>query len=247
MKFLKFVIDYENQPDIWQAHASTPLSEFLAQKFKLPAELQTVILALTLSYKTPGETTTGYALPRIARHLTSIGVFGPGFGAVVPKWGGAAEVAQVACRAGAVGGGVYVLGTSVKSVKRLDADDDPVAEVLLSNGENIRAKLFVGAAGRGDEVVEEHTGGIKTLEVSKMICIIASPLTFLFSSTTEGAPVAAVSVVVLPPGSITVEGIPSTHPIYIMVHSSDTGECPQNQCQYPVPFPLRLFPAPRLS
>jgi hypothetical protein len=26
----------------------------------------------------------------------------------------------------------------------------------------------------------------------------------------------------------------TSHPVYIMVHSSETGECPAGQCQYPI-------------
>ena len=77
MKFLKFVIDYDNQTEIWEPHAESGLAEFLSSQFQLPPNLQGVITALTLSLDAPEATTVKWALPRIARHLTSIGVFGP--------------------------------------------------------------------------------------------------------------------------------------------------------------------------
>jgi len=59
---------------------------------------------------------------------------------------------------------------------------------------------------------------------------VGSPLTHLFESFVEGAPVAAVSVVVFPSNSLSVDGSPQPYPVYIMIHSSETGECPQEQC-----------------
>jgi RAB protein geranylgeranyltransferase component A len=138
MKFIKFVADYENHAEIWESHAESGLPQFLASLFQLSSQLQAVICALTLSLNSPEETSVGYSLPRIKRHLTSIGVFGPGFGAVVPKWGGGAEIAQVACRAGAVGGGFMFLvqvsapRNRVIMMRRV--------EVQLSNGETVQTK-----------------------------------------------------------------------------------------------------------
>ncbi len=109
MKFLKVAADTETQAESVSSWGSNPFPEYLTSQFKIADRLQSALLALTLSPTSPARTTTEYALPRIHRHLTSIGIFGPGFGAVIPKWGGLAEVAQVACRASAVGGGVYIL------------------------------------------------------------------------------------------------------------------------------------------
>ena len=222
MKFLKFVVDYENLIEIWENHAESSFSDFLTSQFKLPPNLQTVIIALTLSLDSPDKTMVGYALPRIARHLTSIGVFGPGFGAVVPKWGGGAEIAQVACRAGAVGGGVYVLGTGIKSSQRNGEE----VEVALSNGETV--KMIHLAPSPETEI--ESSSDAKV--VSKIIAVVSSPLTSLFESSIEGSPLAAVSVIVFAPNALDIDGHTQTHPIYIMAHSSETGECPAGQCQY---------------
>ncbi|KAG7145218.1 Rab proteins geranylgeranyltransferase component A like [Verticillium longisporum] len=106
MKFLRFVLDHDApaQQEKWQSRADDPLAAFLEDEFKLDAELRTLILALTLSLDGAIEVRDG--LVAIERHLTSMGMFGPGFAAVYPKWGGGSEIAQVGCRACAVGGGV---------------------------------------------------------------------------------------------------------------------------------------------
>ncbi|TVY81662.1 Rab proteins geranylgeranyltransferase component A [Lachnellula suecica] len=223
MKFLKFVVDYENQTEVWEAHADSSLQSFLVFQFQLPQQLQTIISALTLSLDTPDKTVVRWALPRIARHLTSIGVFGPGFGAVVPKWGGGAEIAQVACRAGAVGGGVYVLGTGVKGSYAIEAAETevPKVSVALSNDETVTTRHYISSKAQASSDAKV---------VSKVIAVISSPLPSIFASSIEGSPLAAVSVVVFPPESFTEEGLSPTHPVYIMVHSSETGECPAGQC-----------------
>jgi len=234
MKFLKFVIDFENQSEVWEPHGETSLPDFLASQFRLPSSMQTVIMALTLSLDLPSNTSVRYALPRIARHLTSIGVFGPGFGAVVPKWGGGAEIAQVACRAGAVGGAVYVLGTGVSDIASIATSG---VELKLTNGEDVRAGYYIhardGQGGSGHDI--ESTTSRTSL--SKTISIISSDLFELFKTTVEGAPTAAVSVVAFPANSLVVHGESSPYPVYIMAHSSDTGECPQGQCK---PYPLHI-------
>ena len=226
MKFLKFVVDYENQPELWEQDAESDLETFLSSKFKLPPHLQTVITALTLSLSPPNETTIKWALPRIARHLTSIGLFGPGFGAVVPKWGGGAEIAQVACRAGAVGGGVYVLGTGISDVKVGDVNDndDRAFRLPLSNGETVGTKIYFHESNNGDT--------FDKVVASKAISIISSPLTSIFKSTVEGSPLAAVSVVVFPSSTLQIRDGTQSSPVYIMVHSSETGECPAGQCEH---------------
>jgi hypothetical protein len=123
MKFLRFVAAFEEKPETWQPHRDTPFAQFLSEQFGLPAV--DTLMALCLSLEVPEKTTTEFALPRIARHLRSIGVFGPGFGAVIPKWGGLADVVQVACRACAVGGGTYVLGQGISSIE----PEDDVEEI----------------------------------------------------------------------------------------------------------------------
>lgn len=221
VKFLKFVVDYETQTDVWEPHAEASLPDFLSSQFKLAAELQTLVMALTLTLETPARTTVQYSLPRIARHLTSIGLLGPGFGAVLPKWGGGSEIAQVACRASAVGGAIYILGTGLRSTTALD---DELLIVDLTNDEKLNTKLVVQAK-------QNTTPSHEKTAVSKTISIVDSDFNHHFTSSVEGAPLAAVSVVVFPAGSLSIGECVMEEPTYIMVHSSETGECPLGQCK----------------
>ncbi|CCC10337.1 hypothetical protein SMACR_02912 [Sordaria macrospora] len=158
MKFLKFVLDYDRleQRDVWKTFAGRPLVDFLQEHFKMDAELKTYIITLTLSLD--GKITTEDGLSTIYRHLTSMGHFGPGFAALYPKWGGISEVAQVACRAGAVGGAVYMLGAGIKSMAT--ATDE--VELELTSGDMVKTKLLV----RGNESVGDGPS------ISRLVAVV---------------------------------------------------------------------------
>jgi len=230
IKFLRFIREYEEQAEVWEEHRQKPFTAFLSQKFRVPASLQGPLMALALSPASSGQTTTEYALPRIARHLRSIGVFGAGFGAVIPKWGGLAEISQVSCRACAVGGGIYILG------KGLSSASDGAPEVTetgtklrLKDGETVTAKWIVSG----------NTASTTDTPSSKSISIVASPLTPLFPPIADEAPAPASAVVVFASGTLSLdlhrEELP---PVHISVHSSDTGECPVGQSKS---FPYLYF------
>ncbi|KAI0476228.1 GDP dissociation inhibitor [Xylariaceae sp. FL0804] len=216
MKFLKFVLDYdsEEQRPTWQEHAEEPLSRFLQTEFKLDDHLQKYILALTLTLDT--KVTVRHGLAILHRHLTSTGLLGPGFCAVYPKWGGISEIVQEGCRAQAVGGGIYMLDTRMEVDN--DSDGDGIA-LNLSKGLSIRAQNLVSA--RLDAAVEMHT-------IKRLVAVINSPLQSLFEVVVEGAPTPAVAVVAFPSTAGDTAGV-ADEPVYAMVHSSETGECPSGQ------------------
>ncbi|KAJ9623169.1 Rab proteins geranylgeranyltransferase component A [Taxawa tesnikishii (nom. ined.)] len=190
MKFLRFVGVYEEKPEIWQPHEDTPFPQFLSEQFNLPAASHGPLLALALSPNPPDSTTTGFALPRIARHLRSIGLFGPGFGAVIPKWGGLSEVAQVACRSGAVGGAVYVLNKSIEKLVQNEPNgsaeeqaERKTLRVSLNEGEVVTTDYVIGSA---EELPAEQpaftlgrTPSTSTVVV-RSISVVSSPLGSLF-------------------------------------------------------------------
>ncbi|KAK6430745.1 Rab proteins geranylgeranyltransferase component A [Oleoguttula sp. CCFEE 5521] len=219
MKFLRFVGNYEEQPDTWQGEAERPFPEFLQQEFGLPQPLHAALLSLTLAPTPPAETSTADALPRIARHLRSIGLFGPGFGAVIPKWGGLAEIAQVACRAGAVGGAVYVLN---KGIDHIDNTGNDTFRLKLSGGEQVETHWLVGSAENllAKALTPPHAGP----GLTKSISIIAARLPKLFPVTAEGGVTPAGAVIAVPASTA------DEPPVYIMAHSADAGECPSTQC-----------------
>lgn len=237
MKFLKFVLDYDGPQngETWRPFAEKPLAEFLRSQFGLDSELLTYIHTLTLSLHKAIATSEGLAI--IHKHLTSMGMFGPGFAAVYPKWGGISEIAQVACRAGAVGGAVYMLNTRLSEVHhtegsdklRLDLSNEAVGDV------HVETKLLV----KGSEHTDAGKGGERT---SRLVAVIDSPLKLLFEAVVEGAPTPAVAVVAFPAGSSDPEETQDP-PIYVFAHSSETGECPAGQSEshslnfLPEPYP----------
>ncbi|KAJ4005403.1 Rab proteins geranylgeranyltransferase component A [Fusarium irregulare] len=221
MKFLKFVLDFnsELQIDTWQPHADEELAQFLASEFKLDAALQSYIITLTLSHD--GKISVKDGLTAISRHLTSMGVFGPGFAAVYPKWGGLSEVAQVGCRAAAVGGAIYMLGSGIKDLQRPESDGgEPPLKLSFTNDIDVKAKLVI----QGAETTDPDGP-----RISRLTAVTKSNMSSLFDIPTDGAPVPAVAVVAFPAGSVSEGESSSEFPIYAMVHSSDTGECPSGQ------------------
>lgn len=220
MKFLRFIGEYEKQLDVWHEHRQQSFPAFLTQQFKVPPALQGPLLALALSPSSSDQTTTEYALPRIARHLRSIGVFGAGFGAVIPKWGGLAEISQVACRALAVGGGVYVLGKGLHADNEIPETTETGTKLRLKDGEVVTAKWVVGG----------ETSSAPEDPYCRLTSIVSSPLTPLFPPIAEEAPMPASAVVTFPSGSIQLDSTTGdVPPVQIFVHSNDTGECPAGQ------------------
>ncbi|KAH6605174.1 Rab geranylgeranyl transferase escort protein [Trichoderma cornu-damae] len=224
MKFLKFVLEYDSVPqtDVWRPHADDSLASFLAAEFKLDADLQAYVAALTLSLD--GNISTKAGLAAIHRHLTSMGVFGAGFAAVYPKWGGLSEIAQVGCRAGAVGGAVYMLGVGIKDVEEASstAETHDELDIVLTNDMAIKSKTLVKGLGK-------PAGASRRL--SRLTAVVNSGLPSLFETVGEGAPTPAVAVVAFPSGTaFGQEGASSEYPIYALAHSSDSGECPAGQC-----------------
>lgn len=214
MKFIRHISDPEAIAALSDEAKATSVPSYLQSTFGLPATAHAPIMALTLSPQAPDKTTIDAALPNIIRHLQSIGLFGPGFGALTPKWGGLAEVAQVACRAGAVGGGVYVLGRGIKTVET----SDEALTVTLSDDEKVKTTWLVGGA---DDL---NISSTYTEPWSRSINIVAAPLADLFPTTSEGGVTPAGAVITVPAGT-------DENPVYIFAHSSDTGECPSGHCK----------------
>ena len=233
MKFLRFISEYEEQLEVWEQYRQQPFTAFLSQQFKVPETLYAPLLTLTLSTASPNQTTTEFALPRIARHLQSIGVYGAGFGSVIPKWGGLSETTQVACRASAVGGGVYVLPKSLSN----NVDDHVVeaaVEPLTDTNHGIKLRLKDGESIATHWMVKE--GSYESAQPSafcKSITIVSSSLAPLFPPIAEDAPRPACAVVVFPSGSLVeVDEENELPPVHVFVHSNETGECPAGQSKF---------------
>jgi hypothetical protein len=256
MKFLRHVLqeqeNTETEDSLTREIGVNSLAYVLASHFNIPSALHQPLLALSLSQDTADSTNAQYAINRIRRHLRSMGMFGPGFGSMIVKYGGGAEIAQVGCRAGAVGGGVYVLGRGIDNIETLpvtsveaqsDGSSGNDLAIRLSDGERITSRYAVG-----DEVdlptvpIEQPSNDSTTgsAQLARSISVVSSPLPHLFPPTSENGPIPAGAVVVLGGGGPAEKrasdehdnGHPGEPPIYLLVHSSDSGECPTGQCEY---------------
>lgn len=231
MKFLRFVLQEYDESDQDAAGTSSDTLEQTLEKYKIHTSLHSAILALALSSEAAPATSSLAAVRNIRQHLQSIGHLGPGFGAVVAKYGGNAEIAQVACRAQAVGGGVYLLGHGIADIGAImksspsSAGEEDLSRVTLTDGTIVSARWIVGTtddlprAASRDSVQSSAT----TLHSAS---IVLSPLKQLFAPSQDNAPTPA-AVVVL------VESQESSTPIYLQVHNEDTGECRPDQCEFP--------------
>lgn len=218
---------------------SMPFRDYLVSKFSVPQELHDPLLSLSLSQLSQQDTSASYAIPKIQRHLSSIGYLGPGFGAVVAKYGGAPEILQAACRASAVGGGVYALGTKMlgcKSRKTPEHSEHPFL-VTLENEGDVQSKHVFSA---WPDSVEDSKS---LIEVARSINVVAGTFSSLFPIAVEGAPLPATAVLVFPGDTL---GSPESPPVYLQVHSSDTGECPQQQSKSTLQFTTPSFPIARM-
>ncbi|KAH1396039.1 hypothetical protein KXV53_007756 [Aspergillus fumigatus] len=230
MRFLRRIANPQQNDECSseQEDLTGSFPDYLNSSFHVPAELHDPLLSLSLAQSPPTQTSAEYAVTRIKRHLTSIGVFGPGFGSLVAKWGGGSEISQVACRALAVGGGVYVLDSGIQSVRNdpIEADNGDVGriEAQLANDESIKTRFLVGSNWDLPANVLESAHYEK---VSRSITVVSSSLESLFSVTAEGGPIPVCAVVVFP-GALLGQRDDSPS-VYILVHSSETGECPPGQ------------------
>lgn len=233
MKLLRFLAqtgDEEGEGAEGEEEEDMSFQDFLQTKYQVPAELWDPLLSLALSPDSVGETAARYAIPRVKRHLESIGVFGPGFGSLLAKWGGGAEVCQVACRACAVGGGVYALSRGVKQVERVEREEREPGEeeglrITLSDGEVVKSRFLVGSPwDLPSDARQTTTTRAGDAKVSKAVMIVSSPLERLFPATAENGPI--------PAGAVVIHAGEGGPPVYLLVHSSDTGECPAGQCKF---------------
>lgn len=240
MKFLKFVLDFDSEAnqEIWKPHATSLLSQFLVTEFKLDESLQSYVVALTLSID--GQISAERGLRAIHRHMTSMGIFGAGFAAVYPKWGGLCEIAQVGCRALAVGGAVYMLGTGIKDALETPSTEGPAQaklEIKLDNDLTVRSPRLIQSL---------NQRAPNSRSVRRLTAVVDSRLPTLFEAVVDGAPAPAVAVVVLPQGSLPSGDGTFKYPVHAMVHSSITGECPNGQSKSPWHFCTFSF-IPRAS
>ncbi|KIX10428.1 uncharacterized protein Z518_01510 [Rhinocladiella mackenziei CBS 650.93] len=234
MKFLRYVMQEgdESTTDVEEEHQMS-LRAALTSKFKIPGSLQPPLLALALSPVAADAIHFDTALARIRRHMRSMGYFGPGFPAVIAKYGGNSEISQVACRAGAVGGGVYLLGHELTRLEspetsgtRPNGDGVSLIRGTLSDGTRIQSRYVVGSLDDIPTLREIMPEMDLSNPTWRSISIVADPLRALFPQTSDNGPVPAVAIVLIDAGAEDTD----KSPVYLQIHSEDTGECPTGQC-----------------
>jgi RAB protein geranylgeranyltransferase component A len=113
MKFIKFALDWEGQPEVWEHYKKRSIDQFLTEQFKLEKpQIHELIFSIGLCNN--DEISTPEALLRIKRYLISFDVYG-NFPVMFSKYGGAGEISQGFCRSAAVAGTTYKLNTKLIS------------------------------------------------------------------------------------------------------------------------------------
>lgn len=237
MKFLRYVMQEEGESSTAsEEDAQISLRDALSNRFKIPESLQVPLVALALSPVAANSIPFDKALARIRRHMRSMGYFGPGFGAVVAKYGGNSEISQVACRAGAVGGGVYLLGHELTTLTSSqpdasgpgqDSNDVSLLEGVLSDSTRIKTRHVAGSLDDIPRLRDTVTDQRPSNDTWQSINVVANPLRNLFLPTSENGPNPAVAIILVDTG----DAKSNQSPIYLQVHSEETGDCPSGQCE----------------
>ena len=231
MKFLRRVLQEEEEAatSSEELDAGITLKAAMSTKFKIPESLQAPLLALALSPVTADKIPFDKALARIRRHMRSMGYFGQGFGAVIPKYGGNSEISQVACRAQAVGGGIYLLGHGLQSLSAPteSGEDSGLVKCTLTDGTSVRSRYVVGSFDDTPSLQHNSEEPEPTRSIWRSINVVANSLQSLFPPTSENGPNPAVAIVLVEDKDTD----SSQNPVYLQVHSEETGECPANQCK----------------
>lgn len=187
MKFIKFVLNWEEQLDVLKPYADRPLYDLLVEKFHLEkAQIFELLFSIGLCYNM--ETKTPEALQRIRRYLSSFDVYGP-FSVLYSKYGGPGELSQGFCRSAAVAGATYKLDETLTSY-------DPNTKIaVFGDGSQVyvteKVVVSPSQAPRDSQSMPKQK-----YEVHRLTCIVERSCDQWFSEGESAA------VVVFPPGSL---------------------------------------------
>lgn len=187
MKFIKFVLNWEEQPEVWKPYSGRPVGELLVEKFKLEKpQVFELMFSIGLCYNM--NTNTPEALQRIRRYLSSFDVYGP-FSVLYSKYGGPGELSQGFCRSAAVGGATYKLNESLTSY-------DPSTRVAyFSDGSKVSVSEKVVISPTQAPKYNQNIPN-QQYEIHRLTCIVEKSCEEWFSEGESAA------VVVFPPGSL---------------------------------------------
>lgn len=209
MKFIKFVLNWEEQPDVWESYAERPICEMLIEKFKLERpQVFELMFSIGLCYNMSAKTPE--VLQRIRRYLSSFDVYGP-FAVLYSKYGGPGELSQGFCRSAAVGGATYKLNESLASF------DPSTKTATFEDGSKVTVseKLVISPtqAPKYSQNIPEQK-----YEIHRLTCVVGKSCEEWFSEGESAA------VVVFPPGSLK-SGNQNVVQVFILGPGSEV--CPQ--------------------
>lgn len=212
MRFIKFVFNWEQQPEIWQPYQDRTLEEFLTEKFKLEkAQISELIFSIGLCYNMNAKMPAVFQ--RIRRYLSSFDVYGP-FPVLYSKYGGPGEVSQGFCRSAAVGGATYKLNEQLVSY-------NPSTKVAtFSDGSNVKVTEKVIASPTQAPPDSQNIPQQK-YEVHRLTCIVDKPCLEWFNEGESAA------VVVFPPGSLKSN---NTEVVQALILGPGSETCPAGTC-----------------
>ncbi|KAK9239328.1 GDP dissociation inhibitor-domain-containing protein [Lipomyces kononenkoae] len=202
MRFMKFVIDWEQNTTVWQEYKDEPISKFLEEKFGLDVP-QIVELVHSIGLLPTPKTSTEVALAKIKRYLTSMQVYG-NFPAMYSMYGTGGELAQGFCRSAAVAGAVYRLGS------KLVGFDETTGVAELESGEKIKV---------AEKIISSETVATQDEEVTRMVAVVEKDCKEWFAEGESAA------IVVFPVD--TLDGNQAA--VQVLVMGSGSGQCPSGQ------------------
>lgn len=245
-EFLRFVMKHDSDEpadhkyrDIFQDNRTKTLHDFISKDFPLPPSAITSLSSLTLLPAPSTKMLVGAAVPRLATHFGSLGNIPDvrSAAALTIAYGGSAELCQVFSRAAAVAGGVNVLGRGIKSVQKSKTASDVVPKTLLEaeaeeevkrqldveldNGETVHVDWIIGEDATKPSA-ESPSGAVS---IARAVYIISGPISPIFEKKYKDETIIPAATVLMVPATKE-----DARPVYIIVRSAVTGECPRGQC-----------------
>lgn len=212
MKFIKFVLDWENNVEIWQDYANKTLAEFLVEKFKLEkAQVYELIFSIGLCYNIDAKVPE--SLQRIRRYLSSFDVYGP-FPVLYSKYGGSGEISQGFCRSAAVAGATYKLNEKLLSYN----PETKIAIFEDGSKVEIEEKVVISPTQAPEY---SHNVPEQKYEVHRLTCVVERDCSQWFQENESAA------VIVFPPQSLKTN---NKEVIQVFIIGSGSECCPIGTC-----------------
>lgn len=206
MKFIKFVLQWEQQHSVWESYTKEPICKFMENEFQLESA-QITELVVTLGLCKNIYVSTPEALSRIKRYVCSFDVYGA-FPALYSMYGSGGEISQGFCRSAAVGGATYKLNTELKSF----SSDNKVATFNDGSRIRVKEKVVVSPSNSLDKVQAEK-------QVTRMVAIVAKSCQEWFAENE------CTAVVVFPPGTLK----DNQNAVQVIIYGYGSGQVPQDQ------------------